>query len=327
MSKDSKKLKSYLPYSRPNLNDADIDAVVSVLSGTIISQGTVQEDLEKAWQVMTRSEYAVAYSTGSSAIHGMCFAAGIRAGDEVIVPALTFSSTANAVLHLGATPVFADIDEATMCIDPAHVSSLITDKTSAIIAVDFAGRPSDYASLRNIADVNGLVLLSDAAHSAGATYDSHPVGSIADLTAFSFNPVKNLTSGEGGMVTGSIPDKEHLLRQFRSHGMTRHPDELVKKAPAGWYYEQQNLGFNYKLSEIHAALGLSQLGRLAEFNSKRAQMASAYMDALSALPVHLPESYGLGIHAWHLFVIRLKESAPLDRDSLFTELRSRNLGV
>lgn len=327
MSGDSKGLKNYLPYSRPNLNADDIEAVVSVLTGTIISQGSVQQALEESWKSFTKSDYAVAYSTGSSAIHGMCFAAEIGPGDEVIVPALTFASTANAVMHLGAKPVFADIHESTMCIDPDHVASLVSDKTAAIIAVDFAGRPCDYGRLREIADNHKILLLSDAAHSAGATYNSIPTGRIADLTAFSFNPVKNLTSGEGGMVTGILAEKQNALRQFRAHGMTRNPTELSRESPAGWYYEQQSLGFNYKLSEIHAALGLSQLAKLGGFNAARELMASRYLSDLSSLPLRMPTSYESGVHAWHLFVIRLEDESPVGRDELFTELRNRNIGV
>ncbi len=328
MSKpDSPRLGEYLPYSRPTLDRDDIEAVVDVLNGTIISQGDIQIQLENAWKKLTNSRYATAFSTGSSAIHGMCFAAGIGEGDEVIVPALTFASTSNAVLHLGGTPVFADIDSATCCVDPNHVRALISDKTKAILAVDFAGRTCDYDSLRAIATDNKLLLLADAAHSAGATYNSLPVGSIADLTAFSFNPVKNITSGEGGIVTGMIPGKKSALDGFRAHGMTRAPDLLENPAPAGWYYEQQSLGFNYKLSELHAALGLSQLAKLASYNAARRRLATRYRTMLDGLPLDLPQDDQRGSHAWHLYVVRIQEAASTVRDRVFEELRSRNIGV
>lgn len=320
-------LKEFLPYSRPSLDQRDIQAVVDVLSGTIISQGDVLLSLETAWREMAGAEYAYAYSTGSSALHGMCFAAGLTEGDEVILPALTFASSANAILHLGAKPVFADINPDTFCIDPKHVKQLVTDRTKAILAVDFAGRPCDYDSLRSIADKHKLLLLADAAHAAGASYRTTPIGGVADMTAFSFNPVKNITAGEGGMVTGFLTEAAASLDSFRTHGMTRRPERLISPAPAGWYYEQQVLGFNYKLSELHAALGLSQLTKLGIYNQQRRKLALRYQALLADLPLLLPNDDNTGRHAWHLFVVRLKPKAAVSRNVVFEELRKRNVGV
>lgn len=324
---DKTGLKEFLPYSRPSLDDRDVQAVLDVLSGTIISQGDVLLSLETAWREMTGADYAFAYSTGSSALHGMCFAAGLGEGDEVILPALTFASTANAVLHVGARPVFADVDPETFCLDPDHVRKLVTSTTRAIIAVDFAGRPCDYNALRRIADENGLMLLADAAHAAGASYKTTPIGGVADMTAFSFNPVKNITAGEGGMVVGFRDEARASLDMFRTHGMTRKPDQLLDPPPAGWYYEQQSLGFNYKLSELHAALGLSQLAKLGIYNQKRRKLALRYQALLADLPLDLPNDDNTGRHAWHLFVVRIRPGADVSRNEVFEELRKRNVGV
>jgi len=317
---------AFLPYSRPVVTEADIAAVCEALRDPIISQGKKLEAFESAFSEKMEARHAVALSSGTAALHAMCFAAGIGTGDEVIVPPLTFAGTANAILYCGGKPVFADVDPATHCLDPEAVLRAISTRTRAILTVDFAGHPSPYADLDNIARSAGVPLLADAAHAPGARYRGQAVGSaLATMTAFSFNPVKNMTTGEGGMVTTDNDDLAATVRQFRVHGMTRNEYRLEQPAPGGWYYEQQYLGFNYKLSEMHAALGTSQLDHLDTYNGIRCGLARNYADAFLDLPLILPDA-ATDVHpAWHLYVIRVRH--PYSRDALFAFLRALGIGV
>ncbi len=317
--------EDFLPYSRQWIDDADVEAVVEALKSPIISQGSKLEKFEKAFASRSNTDFAIGVSTGTAALHTMCAAANLGPGDEVILPALTFASSANAILYTGATPVFVDVDPATLCIDPNLAEAAVTPQTSAILAVDFGGHPASYHALREITTRAGLLLLADSAHSIGGSYRERPIGSIADLTAFSFNPVKNMTTAEGGMVTTNDPNFDRHARMFRVHGMTREPEILESDAPGGWYYEQQFLGFNYKLSELHAALGLAQLARLDAFNRRRAELAAEYIERLADLPLELPTFANDGFHTWHLFVARVPNAEA--RASLFADLRKQGLGV
>jgi dTDP-4-amino-4,6-dideoxygalactose transaminase len=320
----------FLPYSRPLVLEEDIAAVVEALRNTTISQGSRLKELEHEFAARVRSEWAVGLSSGTAAVHAMCFAAGFGIGDEVIVPALTFAGTVNAIRYTGAKPVFADIDADTLCLDPGDVERLVSERTRGIVTVDFAGHPSSYVELRALAQESDLLLLSDAAHAPGAVYRGRPVGgSVADMTAFSLNPVKNITGGEGGVVTGIAEALGDVVRRFGTHGMTRDERLLENDALAahGWYYEQQMLGYNYKLSELHAALALSQLGRLQQNNDHRARLAGRYTEALGELPLKLPASHGDIRHAWHLYVVRLASPDFDLRNRLFAHLRSRGIGV
>lgn len=326
-SDDPNSKRPFLPYSRPVLAEDDLAAVAGVLSSSTISQGEWLQTFESEFASFAGVPFAIAFSSGTAAIHAMCHVAGIGPGDEVILPALTFAGTANAVRYCGGTPVFADIDPATHCIAPDDVASKISPATKAILAVDFAGHPCDYGSLRDIARKNDLLLLADAAHAAGASVAREPVGSLADMTAFSFNPVKNMTAAEGGMVTTRSTEWAGQLRMFGTHGMTRDAARLEGAAPAGWYYEQQFLGFNYKLSELHAALGTAQLRKLDQFNRRRAQLAAVYDSLLADLPLVLPHEVGDVQSAWHLYVVRLPVHLASRRDALFEHLRSNGYGV
>lgn len=319
--------RPFIPYSRPVLAEDDIAAVVEVLSSSTISQGQRLADFESAFAAYVGVPFAHAYSSGTAAIHAMCDAAGLGPGDEVIVPALTFAGTANAIRYVGATPVFADIDPATNCVDPSDVERRVGPATRAILAVDFAGQPCDYPALREIANAGNLLLLADAAHAAGARIAEKRIGAVADMTAFSFNPVKNITAAEGGMVTTASEVWSKRLKMFGSHGMTRDPALLESPAPAGWYYEQQFLGYNYKLSELHAALGNAQLNKLDLYNQHRRKLAEFYESKLADLPLTLPRRVGDVLHAWHLYIVRLSEAdAPL-RDELFETMRANGFGV
>ena len=316
----------YLPYSRPLVSEDDIAAVAEALRSPMISQGERLAAFERDFAEVVEARYAVAFSSGTAALHGMAFAAGLGPGDEVVLPPLTFAGTANALLYLGATPVFADVDPQTLCLDPDAARRALTSRTKAVLTVDFAGRPSAYAGLADVAREAGALLLSDAAHAPGARYRGRAVGgALADMTAFSFNPVKNLTAGEGGMVTtGSEPFRDRLAL-FRTHGMTRDAAQLERTSPGGWYYEQQHLGFNYKLSELHAALGRSQLRRLGAFNARRRELARFYADALADLPLELPAAPEDAEHVWHLYAVEVQP--PNERAALFAYLRERGFGV
>lgn len=241
------------------------------------------------------------------------------------MPALTFACTANAVLYLGAKPVFADIDPNTFCLDPKSVASRITDKTKAIVNVDFAGHPGAYDELRKLTDEHDLKLLSDAAHAPLGSFQGKALVNHVDMAALSFNPVKNMTGGEGGAVICNDEESHKKAVMFRLHGMTRNQDWLVGEAPAGWYYEMQDLGFNYKLSELHAALALNQLSRLERFNARRKEIADLYHKSLADLPLLLPPN--TEGHNWHLYVIRLRDDATITRDDLFAKLREAGIGV
>lgn len=320
----------FLPYSRPVVTEDDIAAVAESLRDVMISQGARLEQLEGLFARMVSAKWAVGVSSGTAAVHTMCHAAGLGPGDEVVLPALTFAGTANAVRYLGARPVFADVTPDTMCLDPQSVARLATGRTRAVLTVDFAGHPSPYASLRRVAAERDAMLLSDAAHAPGAMVDGHAVGgALADLTAFSLNPVKNITAGEGGLVTGSDPAMRDRAACFVRHGMTREKRLLEKQdnAKHGWYYEQQVLGYNYKLSELHAALALSQLKRLEAHNATRAQIAAYYTQELDAELLRLPVVLPGVTPAWHLYVVRLREGGAAMRNALFAALRSAGIGV
>lgn len=318
---------TFIPYSCQWIEDDDVAAVAETLRAPIISQGQHLVAFEAAFAEQAGTEEAIAFSSGTAALHAMYAVAGIGPGDEVIMPALTFASTANTVLHLGGTPVFADIDPRTRTLDSRAVLSCVTPQTKAIMAVDFAGIPSDYAALQATAEAKDLILLADAAHAVGASYRDQPVGSLAAMSAFSFGPVKNMTTGEGGMVTTNDAAQARLLRQFHNHGMTRDPDVLERVPPAGWYYEQQELGLNYKMTEFAAALGRSQLRKLARFNARRTEIAAFYNHALADLPLQRPCIPENTASAWHLYVVELLTESPYDRDRCFRFLRSQGVGV
>ncbi|MBN8587606.1 MAG: aminotransferase class I/II-fold pyridoxal phosphate-dependent enzyme [Rhodothermia bacterium] len=319
---------SFIPYSCQHITSEDIVAVQEVLSSAFISQGPVLGKFEAAFAQKMEARFATGYSSGTAALHGMCLAAGLTNGDEVILPALTFAGTSNAVLYTGAKPVFADIDSKTLCLDPKSVQECISPKTRAILTVDFAGHPSPYQELREMASKHHVLLLSDAAHAPGGRYGAKAIGShLADMTAFSFNPVKNMTSAEGGMVTTDDPAFYAKLQMARSHGMTREPESLMFPSEGGWYYEQHFLGFNYKMSELHAALGFAQLGRIDEYNRRRREIAAIYAEDLQDLPLILPCDAHDGFHTRHIYPIRVVGNTKNDRAALFRIFQKEKIGV
>jgi UDP-4-amino-4,6-dideoxy-N-acetyl-beta-L-altrosamine transaminase len=319
-------MSEHLPYGRQWLDDDDVAAVAEVLRSDFLTTGPAVPAFEHALCDATGAAHAVALNSGTSALHAMYFAAGIGRGDEIVTSPLTFAATVNAALYLGAGVRFVDIEADTGNIDPELAEGAITERTKAIVAIDYAGHPAEYDALRAAADRRGVVLLADAAHSLGATYQGRAVGTLADATEFSFHPVKPITTGEGGAVVTDRDDIAAAARRFRTHGITREPHELSAQGEGGWWYEQHDLGFNYRLTDVQAALGSSQLRKLARFIARRREIAAAYDEGLAGLPgIDLPGRRAHVAPGWHLYVIRTHD--PEDRPLLFERLRAAGLGV
>ena len=316
-----------IPYGRHSIDDDDIAAVVDVLHSDWLTTGTKILEFEQAMARMVHAQDAVAVSNGTAALHCAMHAIGLQAGDEVILPPLTFVATANAVVMCGGVPVFADVDPQTLLLDPHDVEEKVTSRTKAILAVDYAGQPCDYDALRGIADAFGLVLIADACHALGASLHGRPVGSLADLTILSFHPVKALTTGEGGMVVTMQAEYAKRMRMFRNHGITTdHQQRLAKQT---WEYQMTDLGMNYRLTDFQCALGLSQLRKLPGWITRRQAIASRYDQAWNTIPGIHPVPVGSGVsHAYHLYVIRVdQEKLGVDRATLFSLLREQGVGV
>jgi perosamine synthetase len=316
-----------IPYARPWVDQADLEAVAAVLRSPWLTTGPRVQAFEEAVAGWVGAGEAVALSSGTAALHAAMAALGVEPGDEVIVPPLTFAATANCVVYQGGTPVFADIDPETLLLDPAEVEKNLTPRTRGVIAVDYAGQPCDYDALKEIARRHGLFLVADACHALGATYRGRHVGTLADLTVFSFHPVKHITTGEGGMVVTQDPELAARVRRFRHHGLDA--DHLERGARDTWEYDMVDLGYNYRLSDLHCALGLSQLRRLPDFLARRREIARRYDRAFAGLPgLSLPRVRPEVSHAYHLYVILLNlEWLHLDREEIFRELRAAGLGV
>jgi len=318
-----------IPYSTQDVDESDIRAVAKSLKSGWLTQGPAVESFEESIAEKVGQKYAVAFNSGTAALHAAYFAAGIKKGDEVIVPALTFAATANAVLYLDAKPVFADSLPDTGNMDPEDAEKKINNKTRAIVPVDYTGRPADMRAFRKIADKYNLVLIGDAAQSLGAEYCHKPVGQYADMTMFSFHPVKSITTGEGGVIVTNNKKYDSLLRLFRSHGITKDPSLFVRKGKAAWYQEMHMLGFNYRMPDMCAALGASQLKRLDSFIVRRRKAAHFYHKILADIPnlILPPQELPHEKSAWHLYAIRLAPRIAHKRDEVFTKLREAGIGV
>lgn len=318
----------FLPYGKQWIDEEDIQAVVEVLKGDYLTTGPTIEVLEQEIARYVGAQYAVAFANGTAALHGACFAAGIGEGDEVITTPLTFAASGNCVLYQGGRPVFADIDPDTWQIDPQEIEKKITKKTKAIIPVDFMGHPVAIHQIKEIAQKYGLVVIEDAAHGLGATVHGKLVGSLADMTMFSFHPVKHITTGEGGIITTNHREYYQRLLQFRSHGITRER-ALLQEDHGPWYYEMQLLGYNYRITDIQAALGISQLKKLGQFLDKRRAYAKMYQEALAGMEAVILPKEAPGVQSsWHLFVIRLNlEALTVGRRAIFEALLKENIGV
>ena len=324
--------KSLLPYGRQSLHDADIQAVVEVLKSDWLTTGPKVGEFEERFAAWVGARHAVSFSSGTAALHGAAFAAGLEAGDEAITTPMTFCATANCILYQGATPVFADVSPDTLNLDPKEVSKKVSARTKAIFAVDYAGHPAALDELGQLAKTQvpqgrSPLLIEDACHALGAEYRGKRVGGIADMTVFSFHPVKHLTTGEGGMVTTNDARLAETLRRFRNHGIS---SEARQRQEAGqWFYEMVLLGFNYRLTEIACALGLSQLERLDANLARRREIAAQYGEAFRDLPAIVIPAVREDVNpAWHLYPIRLKlEMLAVGRGEIFQALRAENIGV
>jgi perosamine synthetase len=319
--------KKLLPYGRQSIDDEDVQAVVEVLKSDWLTTGPKVGEFEERFAEHVGAKDAVSFSSGTAALHGAAFAAGLGTGDEAITTPMTFCATANCILYQGATPIFADVSPDTLNLDPDQVSTKLSSHTKAILAVDYAGHPAALDELGALAHRHGALLIEDAAHALGAEYRGKYVGGIADMSVFSFHPVKHVTTGEGGMVTTSDPGLAETLRRFRNHGIS---SAARQRQEAGqWYYEMVLLGFNYRLTDIACALGLSQLRKLDANLARRREIAAHYKTAFQDLPaVVLPAVRDQVNPAWHLYPIRLQlEMLPVGRAELFQGLRAENIGV
>ncbi|MBQ4900007.1 UDP-4-amino-4,6-dideoxy-N-acetyl-beta-L-altrosamine transaminase [Paenibacillus sp. Marseille-P2973] len=319
---------SMLPYGQQWLDEDDINAVVKVLRSDFITQGPAVREFEAKVANYVGAKYAVAYANGTAALHGACYAAGIGPDDEVITSPITFLATSNSVLYQGGTPVFADIDMNTYNISPDKIQAAITNKTKAIIAVDLTGQPVEADRISMIARNHNLVFIQDAAHSLGASYDGKKVGTLADMTMFSFHPVKHVTTGEGGVIVTDDETYYRRLLQFRNHGMTREPEEMMRN-DGPWYYEMQSLGYNYRMTDMQAALGVSQMDKLDGFIMRRREIVKAYNEQLSDIKgLVLPQQHPKADSSWHLYVVRfLADCFDGSRREIFEALRQYNIGV
>jgi len=336
----------FIPYARQWIDEDDIQAVVEVLRSDWLTTGPKVAKFERIFADFVGAKEAVAVSSGTAALHAAMYAIGIGPEDEVILPPMTFVATANAVVFQGGIPVFADVDPETLLIAPEQVQAKITPRTKAIIAVDYAGHPCDYDALQAIAKCHGLILIADACHALGAEDKGKRVGTLANLTVFSFHPVKHITTGEGGMITTHDPALAERMRLFRNHGITRDPEKFVHPPPfaaikypksqipnpksnSPWYYEMQDLGYNYRITDFQCALGLSQLRKLPAWINRRQEIAKHYDLAFADSSFIEPLSIMSHVkHAYHLYVIRFSLSdLTADRATIFSALHAEGIGV
>jgi perosamine synthetase len=316
-----------IPYGRQTVDDEDIKAVIEVLRADWLTTGPKVAEFEEALARYVDARFAVAVSSGTAALHCAMYALGIGPGHEVIVPTMTFAASANCVVYQGGTPVFVDVAADTLLIDSKEVERKITPQTKAIIAVDYAGQPCDYDALKEIAERHHLSLVADACHSLGATYRGRSVGYLADLSVFSFHPVKHITTGEGGMITTDQEEYAKRLRIFRNHGITS--DHWQREAQGSWFYEMVDLGYNYRITDFQCALGMSQIKKLPRWLERRQEIARQYDEAFAGIKGIKPLAIEGDVrHAYHLYVIRVNnDETSLDRKTLFQALRSRGIGV
>ncbi|UCF95499.1 MAG: UDP-4-amino-4,6-dideoxy-N-acetyl-beta-L-altrosamine transaminase [Desulfobacterales bacterium] len=316
-----------IPYGRHQVGADDIEAVVRVLNSSWLTTGPKVAEFENAVAAYTGAKYAVAVSSGTAALHCAAYALGIEPGDEVIVPALTFAATANCVAALGGTPVVVDVHPETLLIDVAEIQKHVTARTKAIIAVDYAGQPCNYDMLHEVADRYGLHILADACHALGACFNGVRTGQLADLTVFSFHPVKHITTGEGGMVVTNHARYAEMMRRFRNHGITA--DHHQRSQENTWHYEVADIGFNYRITDIQCALGISQLGKLDGWLARRREIAGYYADAFGTAGAIRPLKVSQGVdHAYHLYVVRLDtEQLSVSRAEVFQALRESGIGA
>lgn len=313
-----------IPYGKQTIEQDDIQAVGDVLKSDFLTTGPKIAEFEQTVADYVGAKYAVAISNGTSALHAACFAAGIGPGDEVITTPLTFAASANCVLYCGGTPVFADVDPKTYNIDSEDIRRKITDRTKAIIAVHLAGQPCDMDAIHSLAREYGLIVIEDGAHALGSVYKGKRVGSMSDMTTFSFHPVKPITTGEGGMIVTDNDDFYKKMILFRSHGITR-DDSMMTRNDGPWFYQQFDLGYNYRITDIQCALGCSQMKKLDRFLARRKEIVARYNEAFAdcdniITPYQLSDTES----GWHLYIVQVKNC---DRRQVFENMREKGIGV
>lgn len=316
-------------YGHQYIDDEDINAVVDVLKSDYLTCGPKIEEAEEKLCEITGAKHAVLVSNGTAALHATMYAAGIKKDDEVITTPITFAASANCALYCGGKPVFADINPETYNIDPADIERKITRNTKAVVAVDFTGQAVEVEKIREICDKNNLFFIEDAAHSLGTCYNGKSVGSLADMTEFSFHPVKTCTAGEGGAITTNDDELYKRLVLFRTHGITRVKDWMDKESEGGWYYQEIDLGYNYRMTDIQAALLCTQLDKLGMFAKRRKELVKRYDEAFSEMPEiivqkEIPESDTVR----HLYIIQLNtDMLKCGRREVFDALQAEGVGV
>lgn len=312
-----------IPYSTQCIESDDIQAVSEALSGEYLTCGPTVNEFEEKVARYVGAKYAVAVSSGTAALHAACAVAGVQEGDEVITTPNTWVSSANAVLYCGGRPVFADIDQVTYNISPEEIEKKITEHTKAIIPVHYAGQPCDMKRIHEIAEQHQILIIEDAAHAIGATYQGDKIGSLSDMTIFSFHPVKQMTTCEGGMVTTNNIELYEKLKLFRAYGMVKTEKQMKEEGP--WFSEQMSLGYNYRLSDVQCALGISQLNKLDKLIKRRREIARIYDAEFKQLnDVILPKQCEDGISAYHLYPILVKADM---RKKLYSQFREAGIGV
>ena len=324
--------QSFLPYGAQSIDEDDIAAVVETLRSPFLTTGPKVAEFEAAVAEHVGARAGVAMCNGTAALHATCHALGLGPGDEVIVPAVTFLATANCVRYVGAQPIFADVCPDSGLVTAETIEAALSPRTRAVLPVHLTGRPVDLAPIRALTQQHGLSLIEDAAHALGASYQQQPIGNgqWSEMAIFSFHPVKHMTTGEGGMVVTNDPDLEERLRRFRNHGMVHQEDALQREKPGPWYYEQQELGYNYRITDIQCALGLSQLSRLDHFVQRRQQLAARYDQLLenceNVQPIsrcaHDSES------AYHLYSVLIDfDAVGSTRAQVMAGLRAAGIGT
>lgn len=316
-----REVKSFIPYGHQTIDKDDINAVTEALTSPYLTGGKAVEKFEEDICRYVGARHGVAVSNGTAALHAAMFALGIGKGDEVITTPMTFAASSNCVLYQGGKPIFADVNPETLLLDPEKAAAAITPQTKAIIAVDYAGQPCDWDALRELANRHNLALVADCCHALGAEYKGQRAGSLADISVFSFHPVKHITTGEGGIAVANDKALAARMRAFRSHGIATTAAQRDKSD--AWFYQMENLGFNYRITDFQCALGSSQLKKLDEWILKRAAIADIYNDAFSNNEYVRPLTTRPDVlHAWHLYVIRAQR-----RDELFRKLRANGIGA
>ncbi|MAY19842.1 MAG: UDP-4-amino-4,6-dideoxy-N-acetyl-beta-L-altrosamine transaminase [Erythrobacteraceae bacterium] len=325
-------MADFIPYGRQSISEADIAAVVAVLKSDFLTQGPVVPAFEDAVAAIAGANHAVAVNSATSALHIACKALGVGPGDRVWTSPITFVASSNAALYCGAEVNFVDIDPRSYNMCPELLAEKLDEAAIAgtlpkvIIPVHLTGQSCDMAAIHAAASKHGVRIIEDASHAIGGAYADRPVGccEYSDITIFSFHPVKIVTTGEGGMALTNDAELAKLMQLDRSHGITRDADMMEESDPGAWYYEQHRLGYNYRMTDINAALGLSQLDRLEEFIDRRRVIAQRYDAAFADLPVTTPWQLAEANSAWHLYVIRVD---PAHHRAIFDELRAGGILV